>query len=139
MVPVRRLGCFLPRAVMGGMSFWGTMHAMERSFLTSSPSSRQVSAELSAASNVDPAEIGKFARLATDWWDRNGVLRTLHAINPLRLGWIQEHVQLAGRRVLDVGCGGGILSESMAQVYQCALTSPAGRVSAQFVPPLVDR
>ena len=116
MVPVRRWGCFLPRAVMGGMSFWGTMHAMERSFLTSSPSSRQASAELSAASNVDPAEIGKFARLATDWWDRNGVLRTLHAINPLRLGWIQEHVQLAGRRVLDVGCGGGILSESMAQV-----------------------
>lgn len=66
--------------------------------------------------NVDQAEISKFSDLAHQWWDRDGVLRTLHAINPLRLGWIQDYQPLKNLRVLDVGCGGGILSESMAQV-----------------------
>lgn len=65
--------------------------------------------------NVDHGEISKFAELAHQWWDENGVLRTLHGINPLRLGWLQEQVDLSGKQVLDVGCGGGILSESMAR------------------------
>ncbi len=73
-------------------------------------------ATASAAGNVDPAEIAKFSELAHQWWDKDGVLRTLHAINPLRLGWVQEHQHLNGLNVLDVGCGGGILSEAMAQV-----------------------
>lgn len=64
---------------------------------------------------MDQAEIAKFSELAHQWWDQEGVLRTLHAINPLRLGWVQEHVPLKGLQVLDVGCGGGILSESMAR------------------------
>ncbi|MEE1653526.1 bifunctional 2-polyprenyl-6-hydroxyphenol methylase/3-demethylubiquinol 3-O-methyltransferase UbiG [Brachymonas sp. G13] len=68
------------------------------------------------AENVDPAEVAKFSDLAHQWWDETGVLHTLHAINPLRLGWIQEVAgPLRERQVLDVGCGGGILSESMAQ------------------------
>ena len=68
------------------------------------------------AENVDPAEVAKFSDLAHQWWDETGVLHTLHAINPLRLGWIQEVAgPLRERQVLDVGCGGGILSEAMAQ------------------------
>ena len=70
----------------------------------------------SVNANVDVGEIAKFSEHAHEWWDKGGVLRTLHAINPLRLGWIQEHQPLKGLKVLDVGCGGGILSESMAQV-----------------------
>ena len=56
----------------------------------------------------------KFDELASRWWDRNGEFRPLHEINPLRLGWIAERATLSGARVLDVGCGGGILAESMA-------------------------
>jgi 2-polyprenyl-6-hydroxyphenyl methylase/3-demethylubiquinone-9 3-methyltransferase len=65
--------------------------------------------------NVDPFEIAKFSRLSSHWWDTIGSLKTLHAINPLRIDWIMEKVALAGKKVIDVGCGGGILAESMAQ------------------------
>jgi len=66
--------------------------------------------------NADKAELDKFSALASRWWDPESEFKPLHAINPLRLGWIQEHAgTLEGRRVLDVGCGGGILSESMAR------------------------
>ena len=65
--------------------------------------------------NADPAELAKFQDLASRWWDANSEFKPLHQINPLRLNWITERVQLPESRVLDVGCGGGILSESMAQ------------------------
>jgi 2-polyprenyl-6-hydroxyphenyl methylase / 3-demethylubiquinone-9 3-methyltransferase len=67
------------------------------------------------APNADPAELEKFSQLAHRWWDPHGEFRPLHAINPLRLEWIDRHAPLAGRDVLDVGCGGGILAETMAQ------------------------
>lgn len=65
-------------------------------------------------SNVDTTEIQKFSELAHHWWDPNSEFKPLHDINPLRLGWIDRHARLAGKNVIDVGCGGGILSESMA-------------------------
>jgi 2-polyprenyl-6-hydroxyphenyl methylase / 3-demethylubiquinone-9 3-methyltransferase len=64
--------------------------------------------------NVDQAELRKFSELAHRWWDPVGSFRPLHDINPLRLDWIDGKVGLAGKRVVDVGCGGGILSESMS-------------------------
>ncbi|HLS86666.1 MAG TPA: bifunctional 2-polyprenyl-6-hydroxyphenol methylase/3-demethylubiquinol 3-O-methyltransferase UbiG [Burkholderiales bacterium] len=66
------------------------------------------------AVNADPAELQKFSDLAHRWWDPAGEFRPLHDINPLRLDWIDAAAGLAGKRVVDVGCGGGILAESMA-------------------------
>lgn len=64
--------------------------------------------------NADPHELQKFSDLAHKWWDPNAEFKPLHDLNPVRLGWIDSHAHLAGKRVLDIGCGGGILSESMA-------------------------
>ena len=68
------------------------------------------------ANNVDPAELAKFSELAHRWWDVNSEFRPLHQINPLRLDWIQTLAPLKDKQVLDVGCGGGILSDAMARV-----------------------
>lgn len=65
--------------------------------------------------NADPQELAKFSELAHRWWDPESEFRPLHRINPFRLDWIDRQAALAGKRVLDVGCGGGILAESMAQ------------------------
>lgn len=70
---------------------------------------------MTATANADPAELEKFSELAHRWWDAEGEFRPLHQINPLRLAWIDGLAQLPGKQVLDVGCGGGILAESMAQ------------------------
>ncbi|MDH5584155.1 MAG: bifunctional 2-polyprenyl-6-hydroxyphenol methylase/3-demethylubiquinol 3-O-methyltransferase UbiG, partial [Gammaproteobacteria bacterium] len=67
-----------------------------------------------ARNNVDLAEVAKFDALAARWWDPDGEFRPLHEINPLRLDWIRQHVSLSGSKVIDIGCGGGILAESMA-------------------------
>src|ERR1043165_401136 len=64
--------------------------------------------------NADPQELEKFSQLAHRWWDPNSEFKPLHEINPLRLHWIDGLAALSGKRVLDVGCGGGILSEAMA-------------------------
>jgi 2-polyprenyl-6-hydroxyphenyl methylase / 3-demethylubiquinone-9 3-methyltransferase len=65
--------------------------------------------------NADPAELAKFSELAHRWWDLESEFRPLHEINPLRLDWIDGIAPIGGRRVLDVGCGGGILADSMAR------------------------
>jgi 2-polyprenyl-6-hydroxyphenyl methylase/3-demethylubiquinone-9 3-methyltransferase len=65
--------------------------------------------------NADPLELQKFSELAHRWWDTGSEFRPLHEINPLRLEWINARAPLAGKRAIDVGCGGGILSESMAR------------------------
>lgn len=67
------------------------------------------------ALNVDPSEIAKFSDLAHHWWDTQSEFAPLHAINPLRLDWINGLTPLAGKRVLDIGCGGGILADAMAR------------------------
>ncbi|MCH1553914.1 MAG: bifunctional 2-polyprenyl-6-hydroxyphenol methylase/3-demethylubiquinol 3-O-methyltransferase UbiG [Luminiphilus sp.] len=64
--------------------------------------------------NVDPEEIAKFEALASRWWDANSEFKPLHEINPLRAGWIDEHSPVRGKTLIDVGCGGGLLSEAMA-------------------------
>ncbi|WP_182118537.1 bifunctional 2-polyprenyl-6-hydroxyphenol methylase/3-demethylubiquinol 3-O-methyltransferase UbiG [Acidovorax sp. FHTAMBA] len=83
--------------------------------------------------NADPAELAKFSELAHRWWDPESEFRPLHQINPLRLDWINSQCSLAGKRVLDVGCGGGILADSMARkgadVLGIDLASKALRVA----------
>lgn len=66
-------------------------------------------------SNVDPQEIAKFEALASRWWDRNSEFKPLHDINPLRANYVDRHSPVSGKRLVDVGCGGGILAEAMAQ------------------------
>ena len=70
---------------------------------------------MNAPVNADPAELAKFSDLAHRWWDPESEFRPLHQINPLRLNWMLESVALLGKDVVDVGCGGGILSDSMAR------------------------
>lgn len=65
--------------------------------------------------NADPLELAKFSELAHRWWDKESDFRPLHEINPLRLDWIDALATIAGKRILDVGCGGGILADSMAR------------------------
>ncbi len=83
--------------------------------------------------NADPAELAKFSDLAHRWWDTESEFRPLHQINPLRLNWIDGLAGLAGRQVLDVGCGGGILADAMArkgaQVTGIDLSTKALRVA----------
>ena len=70
---------------------------------------------MSTTDNFDPAELAKFSELAHRWWDRESEFRPLHEINPIRLDWIESLIPLKGLRVLDVGCGGGILADAMAR------------------------
>jgi len=83
--------------------------------------------------NVDPKEIDKFSEIASRWWDPESEFKPLHDINPLRLNYVNQHAPLDGKRVLDVGCGGGILSESMAKaggsVTGIDLSAPALEVA----------
>ena len=65
--------------------------------------------------NADPQELAKFSELAHRWWDTESEFRPLHQINPLRLDWIDAQARIAGKRVVDIGCGGGILADSMAR------------------------
>jgi 2-polyprenyl-6-hydroxyphenyl methylase/3-demethylubiquinone-9 3-methyltransferase len=67
-------------------------------------------------SNIDPAEIHKFSEGAAHWWDKEGEFKPLHDLNPIRLDYINQRASLAHKKVLDIGCGGGILTESMAQL-----------------------
>ena len=69
---------------------------------------------MTTTANVDPTEIAKFEALAARWWDPNSEFKPLHEINPLRAGWIDEYSAVAGKTLLDVGCGGGLLTEAMA-------------------------
>lgn len=66
-------------------------------------------------SNINAEEIAKFSALAKTWWDKNGPMKPLHGLNPLRLSYLQQHASIAGKNVLDIGCGGGILTESLAK------------------------
>jgi 2-polyprenyl-6-hydroxyphenyl methylase/3-demethylubiquinone-9 3-methyltransferase len=69
---------------------------------------------LNPTENIDAGEIARFSAMADIWWDRNGEFKALHDINPVRLAYVRNRTELAARRVVDVGCGGGLLSESLA-------------------------
>jgi 2-polyprenyl-6-hydroxyphenyl methylase / 3-demethylubiquinone-9 3-methyltransferase len=88
---------------------------------------------MSLDTNFDPAELAKFSDLAHRWWDTESEFKPLHRINPLRLAWIEEQFALGGMRVVDVGCGGGILADAMArkgaQVLGIDLSSKALKVA----------
>ena len=77
--------------------------------------------------NVDPAEIQKFEELASRWWDKSGEFKALHEMNPIRLNFINSNSPLSGKKVLDVGCGGGILTESMARSGSAATGIDMGK------------
>jgi 2-polyprenyl-6-hydroxyphenyl methylase/3-demethylubiquinone-9 3-methyltransferase len=79
--------------------------------------------------NVDPRELAKFEASASRWWDSNGEFKTLHDINPFRLRYIDERARLSGKQVIDVGCGGGILSEAMASAGATVTAIDASEVS----------
>ena len=74
-----------------------------------------MNADNPATANIDSREIAKFEALASRWWDRESEFKPLHEINPLRANWIDRYAQVAGKQVVDVGCGGGILAEALAQ------------------------
>ncbi len=71
---------------------------------------------MARSANVDGAEIERYSARAAEWWDPNGIMHTLHAVNPLRTSFIAQSCQLHGRRVLDIGCGGGVLAEALARM-----------------------
>ena len=68
-----------------------------------------------AMQNYHPDELAKFAQLSSDWWDPNGSMKALHHINPVRFAWIQQQVDIENKKVADIGCGGGLLSEALAK------------------------
>ncbi|MCX7117620.1 MAG: bifunctional 2-polyprenyl-6-hydroxyphenol methylase/3-demethylubiquinol 3-O-methyltransferase UbiG [Legionellales bacterium] len=82
---------------------------------------------MSVSHNVDLAEIEKFSKLSNKWWDPQGMMKSLHAINPLRLNFILKHISVADKKILDIGCGCGILAEALAkagaQTYGIDLSS----------------
>jgi hypothetical protein len=86
-----------------------------RGFFFMRPRSAENNPAMTTTTNVDPAELAKFSDLAHRWWDQDSEFRPLHQINPLRLDWINGLCPAAGKRVLDVGCGGGILADAMAR------------------------
>ncbi len=77
--------------------------------------------------NIDIVEVAKFEAMAPIWWDKNGVQKALHDINVLRVDYINKHAPLAGKRIIDVGCGGGILSEAMAALGADVIGIDAGK------------
>lgn len=82
--------------------------------------------------NVSLSELGKFDAIASEWWDPLGKLRTLHVVNPVRLKYIENIVELKNRKVLDVGCGGGILSEAMASRHALVTAIDASETSIRI-------
>ncbi|MBP6116683.1 MAG: bifunctional 2-polyprenyl-6-hydroxyphenol methylase/3-demethylubiquinol 3-O-methyltransferase UbiG [Neisseriaceae bacterium] len=91
-----------------------------------------MSQESAVKQNIDQSEIDKFSQLAHNWWDLNGDFKPLHEINPLRLGFISQHAALEGQSVLDVGCGGGILSEAMAKAGATVTGADMAKKSLQI-------
>jgi len=79
------------------------------------PGRRDWKVDMNDTLNVDPAELKKFDELASRWWDPEGESKPLHRMNPVRLAYLQDRVNLAGKRCLDIGCGGGLLTEAMAR------------------------
>ena len=98
-----------------GFFFWCPALAMFQAPATEGGGAFADNGTMTSTVNADPAELAKFSDLAHRWWDKNSEFRPLHDINPLRLDWITGLCPLAGQRVLDVGCGGGILADSMAR------------------------